>query len=285
MFKIAFRQVQWTVLKPEFVISILVGTMGYVFDLVQYVKFSLYIGAPLNILEPFIASSSNYVTVTISVFSLLFLLSDIPFSAADDNYVLLRISRRKWLCGKIIYIVSSCAVYYFAIAVLTIIAAIPFSFLDNIWSEPIEIMCFNDPFLSVNLFGVSYYAPNVVSALPPVEAAFASYTLITLYSITLCMILLVLKILLRHQYVCLSIVYIIHALGYLPMLVVVGYRRFSMFASALLSYHDFNNEAAIENIQSLNESYIMFLVEIVIAIIISIALISARRLYKGGQDG
>lgn len=282
MFKTAVRQLRWTVLKPEFSVCVIIGAMGYIFDLVRYVKFSVYLGEPLNVIEPFIASSSNYVTVTISVFSLLFLLSDLPYNAADDNFTLLRMSRRRWLCSKIIYMLSTCALYYLVIAVLTFISAVPFAFVSNEWSGPIEKMCFEDPFLSVDLFGISYYAPEVVTHFLPIQALLHSYALVTLYSMALCMLLLSLKLLIYHQYISLSAVYIFHALGYLPMLVIMGTRPFSLFAGALLTYHSFTAEK-VNASQTICESYIAFALIIVAAFILSNILITARKFRGGGS--
>lgn len=282
MFRTAARQLRWTVLKPEFSICVIIGVIGYFFDLVRYVKFSLYLGKPLNILEPFIASSSNYVTVTISVFALLFLLSDLPYNAADDNFALLRMSRRRWLCSKIIYMLSACALYYLAIAALTIIAAAPFSFALNVWSVPVETMCVKDPYLSVNLFGVSYYAPNVAANLSPIGAFLHSYALVMLYSAALCMILLSLKLLIHHQYISLSTVYFIHALGYLPMLVIMGPRPFSLFSLALLTYHNFLAGGA--GVRTLGGSYLTFAVMILAMFAASNIIITTRK-FRGGSNG
>lgn len=280
MFRTAVRQLRWTVLKPEFSVCVIIGAMGYIFDLIRYVKFSVYLGEPLNVFEPFIASSSNYVTVTISVFALLFLLSDLPYNAADDNFTLLRMSRRRWLCSKIIYMLSACALYYLAIAALTFIAAAPFAFVSNAWSAPVEMMCFKDPYLSADLFGVSYYAPGVVTHLSPIRALLHSYALVTLYSAALCMLLLSLKLLIYHQYISLAAVYVIHGLGYLPMLVLMGPRPFSLFAEALLTYHNFNAENAIAS-QTIGRSYIIFAAIIAAAFILSNILITVRK-FRGG---
>lgn len=284
MFRTAVRQLRWAVLKPEFFVYVVIGTMGHIFDLVRYVKFSVYLGEPLNVFEPFIASSSNYVTVTISVFALLFLLSDMPYNAADDNFTLLRMSRRRWLCSKIIYMLSVCALYYLAIAALTFVAAAPFAFISNVWSIPVEKMCFEDPFLSADLFGVSYYAPKVVTYLSPIQALLHSYALVTLYSAVLCMLLLCLKLLICHQYISLSSVYMIHALGYLPMLVIMGPRPFSLFAEALLTYHVFAAEKVWTS-HTLGRSYIIFAVMIAAAFILSNILISVRKFRGGSTNG
>ena len=282
MFRTAVRQLRWTVLKPEFSVCVIIGAMGYIFDLIRYVKFSVYLGEPLNVFEPFVASSSNYVTVTISVFALLFLLSDLPNNAADDNFTLLRMSRRRWLCSKIIYMLSVCALFYFVIAAITFIAAAPFAFVSNVWSVPVEKMCFEDPYLSADLFGVSYYAPEVVTHLLPIQALLHSYALVTLYSAVLCMLLLSLKLLIYHQYISLSAVYIIHALGYLPLLVVMGPRPYSLFAEGLLTYHIFTAENSTLS-QTVAGSYITFAVLIAAAFILSNILITIRK-FRGGKS-
>lgn len=282
MFRTAIRQLRWTALKPEFAICVIIGVMGYIFDLIRYVKFSLYLGEPLNILEPFIASSSNYVTVTISVFALLFLLSNLPYNAADDNFTLLRMSRVRWLCSKIIYLLSACALFYLMIAALTILAAAPFSFVLNVWSIPVEIMCVKDPLLSVELFGVSYAAPNVASSLSPLAAFLHSYVLVTLYCAVLCMLLLCLKLFIHHQYISLSIVYFIHALGYLPMLIIMGPRPFSLFALGLLTYHSFSTESAW--IRKLGGSYLVFAIMIVALFAVSVVTVCTRK-FRGGSNG
>jgi hypothetical protein len=285
MFRIAVRQLQWTVLKPEFFVCVTVGVIGYVFNLFLYIRFSLYLGEPINIIEPFIAFSSNYVTVTISTFALLFLLSDLPYNAADDSFVLLRTTPRKWLMGKIIYLVMVCLAFYFAVAAVTVLLSAPFGFAKDVWSRTAEIMSFDDPMLSADLYMVSFYAPGILSNMTPIQAGLHSYLLVTLYSVTLGSIMMLLKILVSKQYVGLCTVYVIHALGYLPMLVIIGYRPFTLFGNALLSYHSFSEGKATVGNPRLIFSYILFSSIIAIAVILSEIFISTKKLNRGGQNG
>ncbi len=284
MFRMAIRQLQWTVLKPEFYVCVIVGIIGYVFDLFLYIRFSLYLGEPINIIEPFIAFSSNYVTVTISTFAVLFLLSDLPYNAADDSFVLMRTTPRKWLLGKIIYLVMISLTFYFAVAIVTMLLSAPFAFAADIWSRPAEIMSFDNPMLSANLFRVTFYAPGILSNMTPIQAGLHSYLLVTLYSVMLGSIMLLLKILIPKQYVGLCAVYVIHALGYLPMLVIMGKRPFTIFGNALLSYHSLSGEATAGN-PRLYFSYILFLSIISAAVILAEIFISTKKFNRGGQNG
>lgn len=284
MFRIAVRQLQWTILKPEFYVCVMVGVMGYVFNTILFIRFSLYLGEPINILEPFIAFSSNYVPVTISTLALLFLLSDLPYNAADDSFVLMRTTPRKWLLGKIIYLVMVCLVFYLAVAAATMLLSAPFAFLANIWSRTAEVMSFDNPMLSVNLYRVMFHAPHILSGLTPIQAAIHSYLLVTLYSVTLGSVMLLLKILIAKQYVGLCAVYIIHALGYLPMLVIMGIRPFTLFGNALLAYHNLNAKGVM-NKSGLCFSYLLFAGIIAASVILAEIFISTKKLNRGGQNG
>lgn len=285
MFRIAVRQLRWTVLKPEFYVCVAVGVIGYVFDIILYIRFSLYLGEPINVLEPFIAFSSNYVTVTISTFALLFLLSDLPYNAADDTFVLMRTTPRRWLGGKIIFLIMICFAFYMAVTVVTMLLSAPFGFAANIWSRPAEIMSFDDPMLSAKLYMVTFYAPNILSQFAPIQAWFHSYMLVTLYSAALGSVMLTLKILIPKQYVGLCVVYVIHALGYLPMLIIIGIRPFSLFGNALLRYHCLGDGKATAGNPKLYSSYFLFAAIIAVAVILAEMFISTRKLNRGDQNG
>ena len=97
----------------------------------------------------FVNISGNYVTATISVFALLFLISDVPYNAGDDSFVLMRTSFRGWVLAKTMYVFAFCIIYNLAIIIISLIFAAPFSYLHGLWSEPAVTMSFKDPFLSV----------------------------------------------------------------------------------------------------------------------------------------
>ncbi len=285
MFRIALRQLRWTIIKPEFIICVIIGLMGYIFDLIRYVRFSFYLNQPLNIFEPYIVSSSNYVTATISVFALLFLISDVPYNAGDDSFVLMRTSFRGWVLAKAMYVFAFCIIYNLAIIIISLIFAAPFSYLHGLWSEPAITMSFKDPFLSVNMYEISFYAPEILTNLTPIQSAMHSFLLTTLYHISLSIVLLSLKIIVEHQYISLAVVYIIHALGYLPMLIIVGTRPFSLFANSLLNCHILSNENGTLALPTLKISYCMFSGIILATLLFLFSYVSIKKNISGGYHG
>ena len=146
-------------------------------------------------------------------------------------------------------------------------------------------MSFKDPFLSVNLYEISFYAPEILTNLTPLQSTIHSYLLTTLYHISLSMILLSLKIVIEYQYISLSVVYIIHALGYLPMLIIVGIRPFSLFANSLLNCHILNNGNGTLALPTLKISYCMFSGIILVTLLFLFSYISIKKNISGGHHG
>ncbi len=151
-------------------------------------------------------------------------------------------------------------------------------------SEPAITMSFDNPMLSGDLYGISFYAPGVLTYLIPTKAALHSFTLLTLYSISLCMIMLALKLLLSHQYISLAIVYVIHALGYLPLLIIMGSRPFTLFGNALLKNHRFSDNNGSLAVPTLSISYTLFVGIILAALILTNIFISIKKFNRGGNN-
>lgn len=89
----------------------------------------------LQIMEPFIWTYGDSVSVMLSSLLLILLFADMPFVNQETPYRLIRTKRNVWLAGQLVYVISTTIIYnLFLFAVQAVLAA-PFAFIGNVWSQ------------------------------------------------------------------------------------------------------------------------------------------------------
>ncbi len=259
MYKLIRYQIKWVIINPKFYISILAGVLGYAFDAIKLVKFSMYLDEPLNIFEAYIYSSSNHVTTTIAFLAFVFFISDVPYNISDDTFTLLRLPKKQWINSKIIFVMLCSVIYYVILILLSMCLIAPFSYIGDIWSTPFGVMSYTNPMLSHDLFNVSFYAPHVIYSNSPIQAFSLSLLLNIIYSCDIALIMMLFNIIIRKNTGIIS-AYLLHAFGYLPLLVISYEKPFSLFAHSLLAEHSFHNLYDLAEMATVFESIIIFVV-------------------------
>ncbi len=89
----------------------------------------------LMIMEPFIWSFEDGQSIMLSSLILILLFADMPFLDGSVPYYLIRINRKQWLTGQLMYVISATLLYLTYIFVITALLCMRRAFAGNMWSE------------------------------------------------------------------------------------------------------------------------------------------------------
>jgi hypothetical protein len=101
----------------------------------QAISFSQQYGTYMQVLEPFIWTFGDANSVMLSSLLLILLFADMPFITEATPYWLIRVSRRVWLLGQVLYVLLATFVYTAFLLIVECILAAPRSFAGNVWSD------------------------------------------------------------------------------------------------------------------------------------------------------
>ena len=115
MYKVCAQQLRSMFVNIRFYISMLIGITMHIVCIMPLVEFADSIGSKLNIVELFTYFNCDIFTYAAALLGFFLLVSDIPFAAYDEIYILMRQNKRRWLIGKIIFlfiVILSFAIVY-----------------------------------------------------------------------------------------------------------------------------------------------------------------------------
>ena len=115
MFKICRHQLRMACSSVRFYIALFIGCAIHIVGIMPLLEYAEGIGRPLGLLEGFVYFCCERYTTSAVFLGIVFLVSDIPFSSENETYTLLRVSRKKWLAGKIMYLLCVCLLFYMTI--------------------------------------------------------------------------------------------------------------------------------------------------------------------------
>ncbi|MEG0963508.1 MAG: hypothetical protein RSF88_11710 [Lachnospiraceae bacterium] len=125
--------IEWILdIRQLFVLAVILCTSNY--TVTSLVRMSRDKEVPLNIVEPFLASVNSIYVILILLFCWLILISDYPKMEGNNGYILIRISRKIWLFGKLAAIMLGAAFYILELIVVFFIRTASVSFFANGWS-------------------------------------------------------------------------------------------------------------------------------------------------------
>jgi hypothetical protein len=110
----------------------------------KVVQFASEFQTPMQILEPFVWTFGDGVSILLSSLLLVLLFIDMPFITAATPFYLIRITRKVWLLGQIIYISLATSIYLLFTLLATAIMCAPNSFSGNVWSKMAAILGYSD---------------------------------------------------------------------------------------------------------------------------------------------
>lgn len=244
MFKICAHQFKLALSSPRTYIALFLGCVIQIISAMPLLEFSKALDRPLCIFDSFIYFNCDIFTAAAAFLGIILFVSDIPFSSQNETYTLLRVSRRKWIFGKVLYLLCACAAYYLAIMAVGMLYIAENAYMANFWSEPLYFLVKNPNSQLATDFSM-YFPHNHVLLLSPLKAVTASFLLSVAYSFVMSLFVFWLNLKLPRviSYVC---AIMIHVIGYLMTAVFLSlfYVKFSLFGNSLLMYHniqDYNN--------------------------------------------
>ncbi len=143
----------------------------------------------LQILEPFIWTYGDAVSVMLSSLLLVLLFADMPFVRQVTPYWLVRTKRSVWLAGQVIYVILTTAAYNLFLLVVLGVMGAPFSYLGNVWSETAAMLGYGG--------GEGDRVPVSIKTMEistPYECAVTAFLLMVLYSLFIAVLMLFLNL-------------------------------------------------------------------------------------------
>lgn len=98
----------------------------------------------LMMLEPFIWSFEDGQSIMLSSLILILLFADMPFLDGSVPYYLIRINRRQWLTGQLMYVISATLIYLSYIFIVTALLCAKISYPGNVWSNTAAKLGYTD---------------------------------------------------------------------------------------------------------------------------------------------
>lgn len=221
-------------------------------------------GKPIGILEAFIYFNCDTYTASCAFLGAVLMVSDIPFSTQNETYTLLRVSRRKWVAGKILYLFGICTFYY---AVLFAAGALFISenaFIANIWSETLTVLSQNQA-QELSWEYQVYFPYAHLLTLSPVAACGLSFVLSVCYTFIMSLVIFWLNLRIPKVLSYLAAA-MVHVVSYILTVWFLNnfYKKFSLLANSLLMYHNISGSKSEAAYLSLPQSFAIYLAAIIV---------------------
>ena len=152
--------------------------------------FSASYAKTMQAAEPFIWTFGDASSIMIISTLLILLYSDIPMLNAGVPFYLMRTTRRRWLFGQVVYIVSSAAVYMAFVLISTVAICAKNCFPGNMWSATGAILGYSKMGEKVQL----PIAVKVMEHVTPYECMGQIVLLMLCYCLCLVLLMLVLNL-------------------------------------------------------------------------------------------
>ena len=150
------------------------------------VRFANMYETSMQIVEPFVWTFGDANSILLSSLLLLLLFADMPFINSSTPFYLMRIDRKKWILGQIVYIVLTTIIYLVFIFISTSVLCMEQSFIGNMWSETAAILGYSGAGNDVAL-------PILVKTLEmsnPYECMLTIFLLMLLYTLVMALLML-----------------------------------------------------------------------------------------------
>ena len=254
MFKICRHQLRMALASPRFYVALFMGCAIHIVGIMPLLEYAKGIGKPLSLLEGFVYFSCERYTIAAVFLCIVFLVSDIPFSSENETYTLLRVSRRKWLAGKVLYLLCVHSLYYLAVLLAGMAFLSGNAFVGDFWSEPVYYLAQG---LDLGEYNAYFPYPHVLR-LRPLQAVLAAVLLHVAYGFTMSLFLFFCNLKLPRT-LGYAVTMLLHAVFYMMLSVFQSsyYARYSLLGNSLLMYHSIYGEYK-ELLPSLGQSFLVF---------------------------
>jgi hypothetical protein len=174
------------------------------------VRFASDYKTSMQIVEAFVWTFGDSNSILVSSLLLILLFADLPFLGAGVPYYLMRIDRRTWMLGQILYVVLASFLYMLFILVSTSLICMGNSFVGNMWSQTAAILGYSGAGKAVAL-------PALVKTLEmstPYRCMVTIFALMLLYTLFVMSVMLLVNIR-RGQFWGIVSVFVLSLYGFL----------------------------------------------------------------------
>lgn len=147
----------------------------------------------LQILEPFIWTYGDAMSVMLSSLLLVLLYADMPFVNQETPYRLIRTKRSVWLAGQLVYVIAATILYNLFLVIVQSVFAAAFAFPGNVWSKTAALLGYGGA--SKGIVPVSVKTMENVF---PYECALQVFLLMLCYSLFIAAVMLCLNLLIGN---------------------------------------------------------------------------------------
>ena len=179
---------------PRVYVSFILGALLSFIPAINLGRFAQALGEPLNAVEPFIyigSSLNQFVFIFLGGF---LLLSNAPFVSQKTTLTLIRMTRKTWAMGNMLYMLLSLIVYYLWIMAISAGTVMANSFWGNTWSDPFYVMTTTDPMKMSQQYNVYFESLPLLQGMRPLAAVFHTFVLLVLYGFALSVIMFCLNL-------------------------------------------------------------------------------------------
>jgi hypothetical protein len=151
------------------------------------VRFAKEYETTMQIAEAFVWTFGDSNSILLSSLLLVLLLADMPFISGGTPFYLMRIDRRTWVTGQVIYIIGATGIYLAFILTATSLVCMSNAFIGDMWSETAAILGYSGAGKAVAL-------PALVKTLEmstPYACMATIFVLMLLYTLLMVFIMLV----------------------------------------------------------------------------------------------
>lgn len=261
MFRICVHQLKHAFVSPKFYTALLIGIVVQLVTTAPLYEYASAIGEPLCVVDGFLFFNSDFFSVAAASLGTVLLVADIPFTSQNETYTLLRVSRRKWICGKSLYLLCICAIYYIVMFFTSVIYIADNAYLKDIWSQPLYILTQDSSGTYLSQYGLYYRYPYLLSAYKPFQAFSTSMLMSVVYAFVLSQFIFWLNLKFSSSMgYFIAIMY--HFMNYFMVTIfpTTVMQKYSLLAYTSLNYHRYELIESSHHLLSVSQCLILLMV-------------------------
>jgi len=258
IYKIFKHQILNSLSSPRIYIGLIIGCVSQILSVIGLYDFSLALNKPLGLFEGFIYLNCDTYTSVVVFLGLLLFISDIPFTSPSETYLLLRTSKRKWVVGKILYLLIGTIIYYFIVMIAGVVYIFSNAFMGNIWSDPLRLLVTGYASNIASTYNV-YFPYQHIIQLSPYTAALSCFGLSTAYGFVMSLLVFILNLnFSRAISYAGTMVFHIVSYAFAALIPLNTARKYSLLGNSLIMYHDIGHYFNDNTLPTITESLIMY---------------------------
>ncbi len=151
------------------------------------VQFAREHNTVMQLMEPFVWTFGDSSSILLVSLLLILLFADMPFLTSGTPFFLVRMDRKTWVAGQLVYTALATMIFLVFIMVSTMLICVKQSFIGNMWSETAAILGYSGA-------GEVLAIPSTVKTLEmswPYRCTVTIFGLMLCYSLVLVFIMLV----------------------------------------------------------------------------------------------